>query len=107
MEKIVFHTRVIDYLNNLVTVLHSKNYFSFKQDAIDYKDFILNNITTENLLFFKLSKSVHKQYGQFYIKIKANQRTTWYVFFDRIENTYYIEYVFNNHLPDAQYLNQH
>jgi hypothetical protein len=105
LEQIVFNKRVVHYLNNLVFILFNEHYFSFEADALAYKDFVLNEITLINLLRCKPSKAEHKNYGDFYIKIKANKHTVWYVFFDKIENTYYIEHIINNHLPEAQYFN--
>lgn len=103
MEKIVFNKRVIDYLNEIVLILHQENYFSYIENAIDYKDFILNQITVSNLKQCKASKAKQKQFGSNYISIKSNNRTSWYVFFDKLDNTYYIEYITNNHTPDAQF----
>ncbi|MBC7695488.1 MAG: hypothetical protein H7141_08600 [Burkholderiales bacterium] len=105
MEKIVFNKRVANYLNDIVLILYNNNYFSYFENAIEYKDFILNEITISNLKFCKTSKPKHKQYGAHYISIKLNNRTMWYVFFDKVNTTYYIEYITNNHVSDAQFLN--
>jgi hypothetical protein len=94
-----------DYFNELVFTLFKKDYFSYLENAILYKDkilyFIENNIST-----FPSRKTPKKlqSYGLNYIFYKSNQRTTWYVFFEKSENNYLITNIINSHSKEAKWL---
>ncbi|NRS92792.1 hypothetical protein HNQ03_001872 [Chryseobacterium sp. 16F] len=85
-------------LNELVDELYDKEYFGFKESAVDYTmkivDFIEARIDNPNI---KLSKNKYKKYGRKYLKYKANQRTTWYIFFDDKDGKFLVNYIINNH----------
>ena len=38
LEKVIVSTAVLDYFEDLVFILHEKDYFSYKENAIDYVD---------------------------------------------------------------------
>ena len=42
--RIVFLPEVIDYFNELVTILYEKQYFSFEEYAYDYVESLLDDI---------------------------------------------------------------
>ena len=86
-------------------ILFNEEYFSFIENAIEYRDDILSAITTSNLKRGKASPAKNTKLGSFYLKHKANHRTTWYVFYDIINEKFYIEHIINNHLPEARFLN--
>lgn len=69
--------------------------------ALDYGDniynFIFDNI--DKPISKKSPQSFHK-FGTFYIKYKANENTTWYIFFDRKEQRFLVNYILNNHSTD-------
>ncbi len=110
MEKsaeIIINDEVYDYLQKLIHLLYKKDYFSFIKDAESYVITIINKITNS------LPKTTHrltplqlKKYGNFYIKLKGTRRTTWYAFFDKKDNRYYIEFITNNHSPKASFFNE-
>ena len=101
MEKIIFNKRVIQQLNEIVSILFKEEYFSYVENAIEYRDNLLGAITVSNLKKGKISPAKNAKLGSFYI----NHRTTWYVFYDVVNNDFYIEHIINNHLPEAKFLN--
>ncbi len=107
MEKvtIIYEPGADKYIIDLIDVLFAKEYFGFKDDARSYAmkivDFIESNITT----FPQKDKpeQLHS-FGSKYIFYKANQRTTWYIFFDQEGNRFLITNIINSHSPEAKYL---
>lgn len=97
---------VIEFLDKLIFSLYENDYFSYLETAekyvADIYDFIENNI-----LHFPTKKSPKspKNYGNFYIFYKPNNRTTWYIFFDKKDSRYLIKYITNNHVFDSSILN--
>jgi hypothetical protein len=106
MEKIVYSNQVTHFFENLIFTLLQDNYFSFEESAYNYVDNLRAEI--ESGLYFKqakLSPDSLVHHGQFYLSIKFNKHTTWYIFFNKFNNAFNINYIFNNHSEDAQFLN--
>ncbi|WP_076768789.1 hypothetical protein [Chryseobacterium sp. FH1] len=84
--------------NEIIDVLYKKEYLGFKESALDYGDriydFIFKNI---NKPISKLSPKAFQKFGEYYIKYKANENTTWYIFFDRKDNRFLVNHILNNH----------
>lgn len=104
--KVVYHKNVTEYLNELIDILYDKEYFGFKDAAYDYVEWIFEQI--ESSIHTKLKKPAPKyfdRYGQdlSYVVFKRNSNTSWYVFFKKQEDVYFIFYIGNNH-NCAQYL---
>lgn len=104
--KVVYHKNVAEYLNELVDILYSKEYFGFKESAYDYADWILEQI--ESSIHKKVKKPAPKHFDKYepglsYVVYKRNSNTSWYVFFQKQKDTYLIFYIGNNH-NCAQYL---
>ena len=98
--KVVYHKNVSEYLNELVDVLYDKEYFGFKEFAYDYVDWIFGQI--ESSINRKVEKPAPKHFDKYsiglsYVVYKRNSNTSWYVFFQKQEDTYYIFYIGNNH----------
>ncbi|MDR2907369.1 MAG: hypothetical protein LBU91_05215 [Bacteroidales bacterium] len=101
---------VKEYLNDLVTILYEKGYFSFEDYAHNYVDGLLDDITQTLPLRLKKPAPPHyNKYGKglYYAVFKKNKNTSWYAFF-RIyrkdgELYYQVRYIANNH-TSAQYL---
>ncbi len=94
---ILYSDEVTDYLNRLSLVLFKKEYFGFLDSFIIYKDkiieFIDNNIET----FLARKIPIKLDYlGSYYFFYKSNQRTTWYVFFENIDNNFLITSILNS-----------
>ncbi len=107
MEKVeVFYKPEVEkFINELVFILYKEDYFSFLENAIEYKDklidFIENNIQS---FPFRFSPLPLYSFGSKYIFYRSNSRTTWYVFFEQKDNKYLITYVTNNHSELSKYL---
>lgn len=98
--KVVYHKNVTEYLNELIDILYDKEYFGFKDAAYDYVDWIFEQI--ESSIHTKLKNPAPKyfdRYGQdlSYVVFKRNSNTSWYVFFKKQEDVYFIFYIGNNH----------
>lgn len=102
MGKLIFYSpKFENQINKIVDILFENNYFSFKENAFEYGeriyDFIEANIDKP---ISKLSPDKFIKFGTFYFKYKANENTTWYIFFDRKENRFLVNYILNNHSQD-------
>lgn len=106
MERvIILQQEVIDFLENLVEILFEKGYFRFEESAQIYVSKIYDFIE------FELTKFPHKQtpnkllrFGSKYAFYKANDRTTWYIFFESKGNRYVVTHITNNHTEDIGFL---
>jgi len=70
------------YRNDLVEILFSENYFSYKENADSYVLNLKNEI--ENYIDIKIQYESPKfflKYGKSYIIVSLTNRTSWYVFF--------------------------
>lgn len=107
MEKIniKYNPEVINYLNQLTFILFEKDYFSYFENSVHYKDKIIDFID-DNIQHFPSRKTPSKiqQLGSNYIFYQSNQRTTWYVFFDKEGTNYLITSIINNHSKEAKWL---
>jgi hypothetical protein len=102
---------VKQYLNDLVTILFEKGYFSFEEYAHSYVDELLDDILTN--LPTRQHKQVPERYARYgdnlhYASFIKNKRTTWYAFFTKYQSEnseiiYLIRYIGNNH-TEAQFL---
>ncbi|MDL2213747.1 hypothetical protein LJC21_01760 [Bacteroides sp. OttesenSCG-928-E20] len=104
--EVIYHKDVAEYLNELVDVLYHKEYFGFKDAAYDYVDWIFEQIESSiHKMHKKVAPKYFDRYGQrlFYVVYKRNAHTSWYVFFQKQEDTYLIRYIGNNH-NCAQYI---
>ena len=99
MEKVIIYLPNVElFLNELVDILFEKEYFGFKQDAINYtqkiKIFIEENISNYTI---KISPEEFKNFGEKYIVYKANNHTSWYIFFSQEAQYFFIKFITNNH----------
>lgn len=92
-------------MNDLVDVLFREEYFGFKESSKAYVqnivDAVEDKIRTEN---HKRTPRALFRYGEFYVSYKTTKRTAWYVFFSRKDNRVFINYITNNHVADASFL---
>ncbi len=99
MEKLIFYSDDFEAeINKIVDILFENEYFGFRNSALLYAskiyDFIEENIDSPA---HRTSPSKFRKHGMFFIKYKANEQTTWYIFFDRKENRYLVNFILNNH----------
>jgi hypothetical protein len=109
--KVLFLPEVEDCLYELIEILYYKEYFGFKESAIDYVRELKSDIV-ENLPIC-LKKSAPKYFtdryekGMKYAVFRKSKRTSWHVFFTTYlyngEEIYLVRYISNNHVI-AQYL---
>lgn len=108
--RVLAEPEVIEYLEELVTILYEKGYFGYEEDAQYYVDELIDDIIA--YLPIKSSKPAPKHFKKYgkdlkYASFKKNRQTSWYVFFEVYkENTeifYLIKHIENNHTL-AQYL---
>ncbi|MFA7444791.1 MAG: hypothetical protein WCY89_02510 [Flavobacteriaceae bacterium] len=92
-------------LNSLVFILYEKEYFSFLESSYDYVDRLIEFIDND-LINFPHKQTPEKliRFGSKYVFYKANNHTTWYIFFETKDNRYLITYITNNHTEDAKFL---
>ena len=108
--KVLFLPEVEDYLYELTEILYQKEYFGFKESAVEYVTDLENDIRTNlpnkvkrpaPLIFDKYGKKL------LYSTFQKNKTTQWYVFFNIYESKeeliYLVRYISNNHVI-AQYL---
>ena len=103
--KVVFTPHIIDYLDDLVRILYKKEYFGFIESAEEYVskiyDAVPENIKSST---HKLTPKSLKYLGSNYIFFKSNNRTTWYIFFEKRESVFLITGIINNHCEEAKEL---
>ena len=102
MGKVIFKNRVLNYLDELVYTLFKEEYFSYAENAQLYVDKIVDFITLEIKNFPDKSTPQKLQYlVTNYIFYKSNNRTTWYIFFEKSNQNYLITGIINNHCEEA------
>ncbi|MEX0997706.1 MAG: hypothetical protein WDZ45_11710 [Flavobacteriaceae bacterium] len=106
MEKIVLlQENVTTFLENLIQILFEKEYFSYEKSAQQYVSKIYDFI--ENHLIKYPHKTTPKnlsQLGSKFVFYKANNHTTWYIFFENKDSRYLVTYITNNHMEDVKFL---
>jgi hypothetical protein len=108
--RIIFLPEVLEYFNELATILYEKEYFGFEESALQYVDDLLTDIkTTLSSKQKKTAPLYFERYGvgMSYITIRKNKNTQWYVFFVTYkynnEIVCLIRHISNNHIA-AQFL---
>jgi hypothetical protein len=103
--EVVITSKVIDFLDDLVRILYKKEYFGFIESAEDYVAKIYDSIDENiQLSSHKISPLKLKYLVSNYIFYKANNRTTWYIFFEKQNNNYLVTGILNNHCEEAKEL---
>jgi hypothetical protein len=105
LEKVIFKKEVLDYFDELVYSLFVEEYFSYAENAQHYVDKIVDFITLEIANFpNKPTSKGLRHLGPNYIFYKANNRTTWYIFFEKQNKGFLITGILNNHCEEINYL---
>jgi hypothetical protein len=105
--QVVLAPSVIDYFNDLVTVLLDKDYFGTPEFAIEYVRDLAHSIL--HLLPNKYAKVAPPYYHRYapqqlvlYTTFIHSRHTQWYVFFTKhkkgLEDIYYVVHISNNHV---------
>jgi len=108
--QVIILANVLEYFDNLVTLLYEKNYFGFEETALDYVTELYDDIiATLPIRTRKQAPAYFNKYGKgmYYAVFQKNKQTQWYVFFKmyrKAEELYFqVRYITNNHTV-AQYL---
>lgn len=108
--KILFLPEVLEYFNELTTLLYKQDYFSFEENAIEYVSSLIDDI--HDTLDIKVSKAAPPYFCKYgksmrYAVFKKNRNTLWYVFFVKYqsagETICLVRHITNNHVS-AKYL---
>ena len=100
--KIEFDSSVELYLNELIDTLYKKEYFSYKQSAFEYVEFIIDKIVNDIQLCTRKKASEYyvKRFGAdlFEMKVHKNKSTLWYIYYNynREQQHYKIRYIRND-----------
>ncbi|MCR9182604.1 MAG: hypothetical protein NXH73_06730 [Flavobacteriaceae bacterium] len=87
--------------------MYEKKYFGFIESAEIYVVKIYDYIQKDLVnMPPKSSPDRLKKYGSFYVFYKPNQRTTWYVFFEKNNQRIVVTSILNNHCEEAHYLSE-
>jgi hypothetical protein len=101
IEKIVIvNPNVVDYLDDLAMLLFVENYFRFMESAENYVNEIFDFIlTVPSQISYDITNEKSKYYNKNlkYCRYRANKKTTWFIYFERNKNRYYIEHIENSH----------
>ena len=104
MKNVVYSRQALLQLEDSVRQLVERGYFSDEDYAVDYvRDifsyFALNlqNLLAQPAPDYFLRYAVDKK-EMFYVKYRKSYHTTWYAFFEELNNVYSIVFLGNNHL---------
>ena len=104
-KDVIIQIEVIYFLDRLIEQLYDFNYFSYKENASIYiykiYDFFENDIHT---FPHKSTPEKLSYLGSNYIFYRSNARTTWYIFFQKIDANYFVTGILNNHCEEAQFI---
>lgn len=95
---IIYSDEFHQSIEQLIDILYSKEYFGFEiacqlyaEKIYDFVDYNIHKpISRDSPMSFQ-------KFGIKYIVYKANNRTSWYIFFDQKGNQFLINYILNNH----------
>ena len=100
-EVIIYSDEFHQAIEELVEILFAKKYFGFIIDCQSYADKIYDFVD------FNVTKPISRKtplfylkFGRKFIKYKANNNTSWYIFFDQRGNRFLINHILNNHSHD-------
>lgn len=108
--RVIFLPKVEDYLVELSEILYQREYFGFRESAVEYITKLVYDI--HSTLHSRLKKPAPKHFdrygkGMFYATFSKGKATQWYVFFTQYkkngETIYLVRYITNNHVA-AQFL---
>ena len=103
--KLIIDEEASLYLDELIEVLYKNDYFGYIESAERYVSKIYSFIF-DNLETFppKTTPAELQKFGSTYIFYKINPRTTWYIFFEKQNNSYLVSKIINNHCKEAKWL---
>lgn len=105
MEKVIYDHDVLDYFDDLIYNLFKKDYFSYYENGENYLAKLISFVSLNIENFPHKSTPEKLSYlGSNYIFYRSNARTTWYIFFQKIDANYFVTGILNNHCEEAQFI---
>ena len=103
MKEVLYSRQALLQLEESVSALVAKGYFSDEEYAVQYISDIfryfalnLNNLVSIPAPAYFIRYSVAGK-EMHYVRYRKNSRTTWYAFYEELEAIYSIDYLGNNH----------
>lgn len=104
-KDVIIQLEVIYFLDRLIEQLYHFDYFSYKENAEFYTEKIYDFIHKDiNTFPHKSTPKNLIHLGSHYIFYKSNVRTTWFIFFEKVDENYLITGILNNHCAEAQFI---
>ena len=82
----------------MIEILFAKEYFGFEiacqlyaEKIYDFVDYNIHKPISRD------APMPFQKFGKNFIVYKANNRTSWYIFFDQKDNQFLINHILNNH----------
>jgi hypothetical protein len=98
LEKVIYDQGVLDYFDELIYNLFKNDYFSYYENAENYLAKLISFVGLNIKNFpHKSTPEMLGHLGSNYIFYKSIVRTTWFVFFEKLEENYFISGILNNH----------
>jgi hypothetical protein len=104
--EVIFYPSVVEYLDDLGKQLFDAGYFGYRENAVQYIQRMVDYIVSHVYLSIALpAPEYFEKYGAHlkYITYYSTKRTTWYIFFQHLDNRYLVRYITNNHV-EGQYI---
>ena len=104
MKSVVYTRQTLLQFTESVSALVERGYFSEEDYAVDYMREIFRyfSLNLQNSVFVKAPAYFdrYKVDGKelYYVRYRKSAHTTWYAFFEELENMYSIVYLGNNQL---------
>ena len=104
MKKVLYTKQVLLQLKESVQQLVEQGYFSEEDYAVDYIRDIFRyfSLNLSNLVTYDapnyFDRYIVDGHRLKYVKYCKSNRTTWYAFFEELEDVYSVVYLGNNHL---------
>ena len=106
MEKRIIYSKFFEnYLNELIDILFYQEYFSYIENAEKYVVALKEDI--EKYIDVKQQYQTPKnlsRHRNLFIVVSLNNKTSWFVFFEKKDNRFLIQYITNNHMEEASFL---
>jgi hypothetical protein len=99
--EIVFHPYVIEHLDWLGKQLYDKGYFGFRENAKSHIQKIVDFIMAKIAVIPPIpAPKYFNRYGSnmYYIIYNSTKQTSWYIFFQQIDNRFLVRHITNNHI---------
>jgi hypothetical protein len=99
--EVIFHPSVVEYLDTLGKQLFDNGYFGYRKNAVQYIQRMVDYISSCVHLHAAIpAPDYFEKYGSHlkYITYHSTKRTTWYIFFQHLDNRFLIRYTTNSHV---------